>query len=110
MSFGQGIRHLHSELESLIQTQSLARDQQIQRFARHEFHHDKVSAPLASDIMNRNDVRVAKSRCRTSRLEETALAVRITCSVRWQYLDGDKPIQSFISRLIHDTHAAFTQQ
>ena len=106
MSFGQGVGHLDGQLERLIQSQSLARDQLIQRLACHVLHHDEVDAALAPDIVNGDDVGMVQRRGRPSLLNESPLALGIAHLVWRQHLDGYSPLEPCIARLVDDSHPA----
>ena len=54
----QCVRNLDRIFQGFVQPQPLARDQLVERFARHELHGDEVEPIGLVDVVNRDDVRI----------------------------------------------------
>jgi hypothetical protein len=68
---------LQRVLESFAERQTPARNQPIERFARHVLHDDEVLAALREDVMEGDDAGMIQRGSRPGLLDETTLAVGI---------------------------------
>src|SRR6202035_1816865 len=105
------VRHLQSrsdlyaELQHLIDFHRLAGNQMLEGAALQQFHGDEGLAFALINFINRADIGMVESGCRTSLTSKTFEALRIVSYIFREELQSDKAAQPCVFRLIHHAHS-----
>lgn len=68
--------------------------------------HDHEHEPLGLfDRINRNDMRMGEGRCHLRFAQETRAHVAPEGELRWERLDGDRALESYVRSCIDNRHA-----
>jgi hypothetical protein len=93
----------------IARRQHLPRQPPGQRAALDEFH-DEVRPPVQlAAVVNLDDVRMAKASRRFGLAQEPTPLLRLSVRAGQQHLQGDGTVETEVTGLVHDAHAAETE-
>ena len=72
----------------------------------HKLHEQEIESPGLPEVVNGDDVRVVQSREGLRLPRETLGKLGVAHALGRQKLERHEPVQGFLARFVHDTHAA----
>ena len=109
----QRVGHLDRVVERLVQPQSFAGDQLVQRLAGHKLHGNEIGGvpfrPGLADIVDGDDVRMVERGGGPGFQDEAPLALGIAHLCGRQKLERHEAVQARVAGFPDDTHSAAAQ-
>ena len=105
-ALSSALASLDSVLQHLRRWQRPFFQPRPERYALYVFHDNEVNAVLTADVVQRADVRMIQAGDGFGLALEALTACHIVGEMRGKNLDGDRTLQSHITRLINLAHSA----
>ena len=106
MRFVQRLGELDADAERLFERERAFFQSLGKRLALEQLHDDEVDTVLATDVVERADVRMVQARDRARLLLEALLELGVIGKMRRQHLDGDGAIEPCVPGFVDLAHTA----
>ena len=106
----EGIGNFQGVARALLEGQRALPQAVLQGFAFQAFHHEKIDAVLAADVIKRADIRMLQRRNRLGLALETLPGFGIIRKTGGQDLDRHSAVEPGVAGAVHLSHSASTER